>query len=206
MASGLRCPSSLVVAAAAAAVIQSKVWLNKLILPPQASSPPSPISLWRLSRFAVAVDSVGFVVPPGKSCLDPVPLRADQDPVKVLGCGPSLTELVGALVSTDYPRLHRLRAAFKLKVQVHHNTSSSGDDPTNSPPLGLRHEPHFVPPTTRFQHTLRSHGVDSNDDFVDPTSTDAWHGPPIRLSSPPAKYQLPSGEFVSVAAAVTVAI
>jgi hypothetical protein len=201
MASGLRCPSSV---AAAAAVIQSKVWLNKLIQPPQASSPPSPISLWRSSRFTAAVDSVGFMVPPGKSCLDPVPLRADLDPMKVLGCGPSPTELVGALVSTDYPCLHRLRVAFKLKVQVQHDTPSSGDDPTNSPPPGLRHEPHFVPLATRFQHTL--HGVDSNDDFVDPTSTDAWHGPPIRLSSPPAKYQLPSGEFVSVAAAVTVAI
>jgi hypothetical protein len=48
--------------------------------------------------------------------------------------------------------------------------------------------------------------VDFNAGFVDPTSTDARRGPPIWLSSPPAKHQLYTSEFVSVAAAFSVAI
>jgi hypothetical protein len=49
--------------------------------------------------------------------------------------------------------------------------------------------------------------VDSNNGFVDPTSTDTRCGPPIRLSSLfLAKHQLTAAEFAFVAATLSIAI
>jgi hypothetical protein len=72
----------------------------------------------------------------------------------------------------------------------------------------IQHELLFAAPIAfmSFQFILRSHGVISTDGFTDSTSTDASRSPPIWLPSPPATHQLSAGEFVSVGAALSVAI
>jgi hypothetical protein len=70
--------------------------------------------------------------------------------------------------------------------------------------LGFGIESHLLPPVTRFRLILQSHGVESNNDSVIPTSTDVWRCLFIRLSSPPATHQFTAGEFVWIAAACSV--
>jgi hypothetical protein len=144
MACALWCLSSLAVVVAiavvdlvgAAASFKSKVWLNKLIPPSQASPPPpshpNPSSAW--AAPTTVVDPVEFATAPGPSCLDLDPLWADLELVTVLGRGPSSTEFVGTLVTTTYLCLNIIQAALK----VHHGGTTPGADLTNSPPLGLR--------------------------------------------------------------------
>jgi hypothetical protein len=71
--------------------------------------------------------------------------------------------------------------------------------------MGFDTEPDFLPPATSSLHILRLLGVVSIDGSVAPPSTDAWHGPSIRLYSPPAIHQLSAGVFVFVVVVVAAA-